>query len=52
MQEGRSCWVLTTRALAVSEAQRQRIQACTELDVLDRWLARAVTAAATEDLFA
>jgi hypothetical protein len=44
--------VLTTRALAISDAQRQRIQACTDLDVLDRWLARAVTVAATNDLFA
>lgn len=40
---------LTARGLAVSEEQRARIATCTEPALLERWTARAATAASTED---
>ena len=43
--------VLARRNIAVSDEQRERISACTELETLDRWLDRAVTAASTDELF-
>jgi hypothetical protein len=43
--------VLRTRGIAMSEAQRERIISCTDLDRLDTWLTRAVTAATAEELF-
>ena len=42
--------VLTARALPVPEPVRERILGCSDLDLLDRWLARAVTAQAAADV--
>jgi hypothetical protein len=44
--------VLTARDIAVSEAQRQEILSCRDLDRLDRWLARAVLASSVEEVTA
>lgn len=43
--------VLARRNVAVSDEQRERISACTDLETLDRWLDRAVTAASADELF-
>ncbi|MEU0741049.1 hypothetical protein [Streptomyces sp. NPDC006134] len=43
--------VLDVRGLAVTDDVRARISGCTDLDRLDDWLARAVTAERAEDLF-
>jgi len=44
--------VLDARNVAVSDEQRERILACTDLSLLDRWLRQAVTIARSEELFA
>jgi PD-(D/E)XK nuclease family transposase len=44
--------VLGARSITVSAEIRARIEACTELATLDRWIARAATAASAEDVFA
>ncbi len=44
--------ILTTRGLAVTEEQRQRILACADLDQLEGYLRRAISAARTEDVLA
>jgi len=44
--------VLEGRGLAVSAAERERILACTDLELLKTWLRRAVTVATTDALFA
>jgi len=44
--------ILGKRAIAVSDEQRQRILACGDVDALDCWLDRALTAAAADELFA
>jgi hypothetical protein len=44
--------ILTTRGLAVSPEARARIQACQDVPTLERWLARALTAASTEEVLA
>ena len=41
--------VLAARGLTVTEAQRERVLACRDLDTLDRWLERAVTAMSADD---
>ena len=43
--------VLETRGLAVSDEQRARIQSCTDIATLDRWVRRAVTIPSTDELF-
>jgi len=43
--------VLAARGLAVSDAQRQRALACTDLDTLARWLRRAATASSCDEVF-
>jgi hypothetical protein len=43
--------VLAARGLQVEEAARQRIQACLEPTQLKRWLRKAVSVRATEELF-
>ncbi|MEN8653915.1 hypothetical protein ABCR94_25745 [Streptomyces sp. 21So2-11] len=43
--------LLNHRSIPVPEALAQRITDCTDLDTLDRWLDRAVTADAAEELF-
>ena len=43
--------VLEARGLEVTEAERERITACTDLRQLKKWITRAVTAEKTSDLF-
>ncbi|MFB4319736.1 hypothetical protein [Actinomadura sp. 21ATH] len=43
--------ILSARGLEPSEADRTRIQACTDKDQLDRWLDRAVTAETVDEIF-
>ena len=43
--------VLEARGLDVTEAERERITACTDLRQLKKWITRAVTAEKTSDLF-
>ncbi len=42
--------VLQARGIEVSEAQRQEILGCRDLDRLDRWLARATVAASADEI--
>ena len=42
--------VLAARKLPVSEDLRVKILACTDLEVLERWIERAATASSTEDV--
>lgn len=44
--------VLKARGVAVSEAVRTRVLGCHDLNTLDRWLARAATAASDAEVFA
>ena len=44
--------VLTARGLLVSDEARARIEACTDVATLDRWIARAATVSSTEEVFA
>jgi hypothetical protein len=43
--------VLEARGITVRDDQRDRISECTDLDVLDRWLKRALTLTDTDELF-
>jgi len=43
--------VLDARGLVVSDADRERILGCTDLELLARWIRRAATVAATDLLF-
>jgi hypothetical protein len=43
--------VLEARGLAITEAQRQRILATTDMETLDRWLRCAATAVSSDALF-
>jgi hypothetical protein len=43
--------VLDVRGLAISEAERERILAATDLALLDQWLVRAVTAEDAAEVF-
>jgi len=43
--------VLDARGLAVTDAARERILGCTDLELLGRWLRRAVTVTASDALF-
>jgi hypothetical protein len=43
--------MLQRRGLALDAADVARITACTDLDALDRWLDRAVTAVTLRDVF-
>ncbi len=43
--------LLQVRGLTVSDEVRDRVTACTDIDRLDTWLDRAVTAERAEDLF-
>ena len=42
--------VLSARQIAVSEEQRERISSCTDLALLDEWLARAATVIDSNEL--
>lgn len=44
--------VLTARHLPTDEATRARIEACDDSAILDRWIARAATAATLDEVFA
>ncbi|MFJ7064101.1 hypothetical protein [Streptomyces sp. NPDC101115] len=44
--------ILRQRGLDVSDDARQRITGCDDPEVLRRWVARAVTASSTEEIFA
>lgn len=44
--------ILSARGLVVSPATRDRILACMQLPLLDRWIRRAATAAHERDIFA
>jgi hypothetical protein len=44
--------VLEERGIAVSDEQRARIMACSDLAMLDRWLRKAATAARADEIFA
>ncbi len=41
--------LLEARGLSISDAQRTRVLACADLDVLERWIRCAATAATTDD---
>ncbi len=43
--------LLSSRNIAVSDVERARILACTDLEALDRWLVCAATAASVAELF-
>ena len=43
--------VLATRGIAVSESGQTCITECADLEQLDRWLQRAVTASSEDELF-
>ncbi|MFD7130426.1 hypothetical protein [Streptomyces sp. NPDC059894] len=43
--------VLELRDIEVPEAVRERVNSCTDLDLLDTWLDRSLTASTAEDLF-
>lgn len=43
--------ILDTRGIEVTEAARERITSCTDLDALRTWLTRAVTVDTADDLF-
>ena len=43
--------VLDTRSLAITDAQRERIVSCSDLETLTRWVRRAVTVASVDELF-
>ena len=42
---------LAARGISVSEEQKERILACVDLAVLDRWVEKAVTATTADELF-
>ncbi|WP_345337965.1 hypothetical protein [Actinomadura viridis] len=44
--------VLTRRGLVPSEEERGRITSCTDLELLEVWHDRAITAESVEELFA
>jgi hypothetical protein len=44
--------IFDERRMDVSEGVRERILGCDDLDILRRWLRRAVTVPAAEDIFA
>jgi len=44
--------VLAARGVALTEAQRAAVQACSELATLDRWITRAAICATAEEIFA
>ena len=43
--------VLQARDLSLSDGQRSRIESCTDLELLDRWIRRAATVSSTDELF-
>ncbi len=43
--------IMSARELHVGDAARQRIEACSDVEMLEHWLVRAATAASAEDIF-
>jgi hypothetical protein len=43
--------VLEARAIGLTSEQRDRVLSCADIDQLDRWIDRAVTATSAEDVF-
>ena len=43
--------LLSARGLACSDADQARLAACTDVSTLQRWLLRATSAVAAEDVF-
>ena len=43
--------IIEARGLALSPAQRERIESCQELETLERWLERAIGISSTAELF-
>jgi len=43
--------ILQTKGLLLTEEQRQRIVSCSDVEQLDAWVRRAVTATSVEELF-
>lgn len=43
--------IMKARELHVAEAVRQRIESCSDVELLEHWLMRAATAASAEDIF-
>jgi hypothetical protein len=43
--------VLEARGIALSEAGRARVDACSDIATLDRWVARAATVSSETELF-
>jgi hypothetical protein len=43
--------ILTARGIDVADQARERIAACTDIERLDTWIQRAVTATTVDDLF-
>ncbi|RZU24718.1 hypothetical protein [Streptomyces sp. BK239] len=43
--------ILDRRGIEVSEAVRESVTSCTDLDALGTWLDRSLTASAAEELF-
>jgi hypothetical protein len=43
--------VIDARGLEISDEQRDRVQACTDLALFHTWLARAATATTAEEVF-
>ncbi|MBA4860559.1 hypothetical protein H1V43_04030 [Streptomyces sp. PSKA54] len=44
--------ILDRRGIGLSHTDRLRILSCTDLDTLDHWIDRAVTALSVEEIFA
>ncbi|GAA1266481.1 hypothetical protein GCM10009677_18390 [Sphaerisporangium rubeum] len=44
--------VLKKRGLTVTDAERQRVAGCVDIDQLEKWLDLAVTAVRVEEVFA
>lgn len=43
--------ILSVRGVALTEAERERITRCTDVELLERWTARAATASTTDEVF-
>ncbi|MEU0075896.1 hypothetical protein ABZ027_41190 [Streptomyces sp. NPDC006332] len=44
--------ILGARAIEISDAARDRVMGCTDLDVLGAWLGRSLSVTRAEELFA
>ena len=44
--------VLSARGMRLSDQQRARLEACSDVATLDRWIVRAATAESADDVFA